>query len=338
MIMDQKIAISQAGIARRIFTIHNTQVMLDSDLAEMYNVAPKRLNEQVKRNIQRFPESFRFQLTHKEFEFLNSEQNTVSSDSSNLRSQIATSSEHGGRRYLPYVFTEQGISMLSAVLRSETAIQVSIAIMNAFVHMRKIIALNSKILNRLDALETKQFQADKNFERIFKTLEENTTLPPRQGIFFDGHMFDAHKLVSDIIGSATQEIILIDNYVDLSVLILFSEKQPNVHCTIYTKTISERLELDVRRFNEQYGGQGCAAQSRSHSNGATPMENASAEDSSAQSNLEIRRFTKAHDRFIIIDRTTVYHIGASLKDLGKKWFAFTKIEGFAEKILQELDG
>jgi phage regulator Rha-like protein len=308
-------------IQNRIFTIRGEQVMLDSDLAEMYEVELKRLNEQVKRNIERFPETFRFQLTDEEADSLRSQFATLennqlvkdSDQSENLRSQIATienedeflrlqndplkeDNKRGKhRKYLPYVFTEQGVSMLSAVLRSKTAIKVSITIMNAFVEMRKFISTNASIFNRLDTIELKQLATDQKFEKVLKALESKDA-NPKQGVFFDGQIFDSYKLVSDIIRSAKLSIVLIDNYVDDTVLSLFSKKDKKVNCSIFTKTISKQLKLDAEKFNKQYP------------------------------TLKLKQFNKAHDRFLIIDENEVCHIGASLKDLGKKWFAFSKMD------------
>ncbi len=288
------------NIQSRIFTIGGLQVMFDHDLAEMYGVTTKRLNEQVKRNIERFPEKFRFQLTQDEYDV--------------LRSQIATSSlflqdsilnKHGGRRYLPYVFTEQGVSMLSAVLKSETAIKVSILIMNAFVGMRKFLSENASIFSRLDNIEKKQLsyeiKSDEIFEQIFKALE-NKSIKPKQGIFYDGQVFDAYVFIADLIKTANKSILLIDNYIDETVLQFFTKRNKNVSVNIYTKNITKVLAQDLKKHNSQYP------------------------------NIEITQFAKAHDRFLIIDETTVYHFGASLKDLGKKWFAFSKMETKAMEI------
>ncbi|KAB1065077.1 ORF6N domain-containing protein [Salibacter halophilus] len=288
-----KIAISH--IQDRIFTIRGMQVMIDSDLAEMYQVELKRLNEQVKRNEDRFPEHFRFQLTAEEYD--------------SLKSQIATSSGHGGRRYLPYVFTEQGVSMLSAVLRSKTAIQVSIQIMDAFVQMRKFISQNAGLFQRLDGLEEKQlhFQlaTDQRFEEVFKALESGNKLP-NQGIFFNGQMYDAYAFTAELIRKANTSIILIDNYVDDTVLTLLSKRSEGVSATIYTKSIPKQLQLDLKKHNSQYP------------------------------EIKVVKFTEAHDRFLILDEKEGYHFGASLKDLGKKWFAFSKMEGMTEMILENL--
>ena len=278
-------------IENRIFTIRNTQVMLDSDLAEMYGVETKYLNRAVKRNIDRFPVNFRFQLTDNE--------------AKNLRFQNDTSGEHGGRRYLPYVFTEQGVSMLSAVLRSDTAVQVSIKIMNAFVEMRKFLSVNAGIFQRLDNVEQKQIETDHKFEQLFKALEDKS-IKPKQGIFYDGQVFDAYVFVAELVKTARKSIILIDNYVDETVLQLFSKRNKNVLVKIFTKSISKTLKQDLHKHNAQY------------------------------SKIEIEQFNKAHDRFLIIDETQLYHFGASLKDLGKKWFAFSRMDSLTDDVLQKL--
>ena len=271
-------------IESRIFTIRGLQVMLDSDIAAIYQVEVKRLNEQVRRNIGRFPKEFRFQLTELEFKDLI------------LRSQIATSSEHGGRRYLPYAFTEQGIAMLSAVLHSDIAIKVSIQIMQAFVVMRKILAQNNGIIQRLETVEQKQIETDKKIDKIFNALESKDAIP-KCGVFFDGQIFDAYVLANKIIKSAKQSIVLIDSYIDESVLTMLGKKAKNVKVTLLTKDISKQLNLDIAKFNQQY-----------------PI-------------MEIKNFNLSHDRFLIIDGKEVYHLGASLKDLGRKWFAFSMMEG-----------
>ena len=286
--------ITRPEIENRIYTIRGQQVMLDSDLARIYQVETKVFNQTVKRNTDRFPESFCFQLTQDEF------------DAINLRSQFVTSSlNYGGRRYLPYVFSEQGIAMLSAVLRSNIAIKVSIEIMNAFVEMRKILVNNAALFHRLDKIELKQIDADQKFEEIFKALESGK-LYSEKGIFYNGQIFDAYAFVSDIIRSAQSSIILIDNYVDDTVLTLLGKRNSDVTATIYTKSISNQLRLDVQRYNSQY------------------------------SPIEVEIFSNAHDRFLIIDNTELYHIGASLKDLGKKWFAFSRMDIEVGRMLQIL--
>lgn len=280
--MENKPVISPMEIKNLIYTIRGKQVMLDSDLASLYQVETKNLNKAVKRNIERFPVSFCFQLTEEEVQ--------------NLRFQSGTSSvSYGGRRYLPYVFTEQGIAMASAILRSDIAVKVSVEIMEAFVEMRRILISNASLFNRLDKIELKQLEADQKFEEIFKALESDK-LQSEKGIFYNGQVFDAYTFVSGIIRSAKSSIILLDNYVDDTVFTLLGKRGQSVTATIYTKNISNQLQLDLQRYNSQY------------------------------SSIDIHTFAQAHDRFLIIDGTELYHIGASLKDLGKKWFAFSRMD------------
>jgi hypothetical protein len=283
--------INSDRIQNRIYTIRGLQVMVDTDLAGLYRIEPKVLNQAVKRNIERFPAEFMFQLTTEETE--------------NLRSQFVTS-RWGGKRTNSYVFTEQGVAMLSAVLRSETAVKTSIQIINAFVAMRRFIATNANIFNRLDTVERKQLEADEKFKKIFNAIEAKEIIP-KQGIFFNGQIFDAYKFVSDLFRTAKKSIIIIDNYIDDTVLCHLAKRCENVAVTILTKSISKHLSLDVKKFNEQYPA------------------------------IEIKEFNNAHDRFIIIDENTVYHFGASLKDLGKKWFGFSKMEIGAVEMLNRLD-
>lgn len=286
------VTIGAKEIVNKIYTIRDNQVMLDSHLAEMYEVETKVLNQAVKRNLDRFPNAFRFQLTNDEY--------------LNLRFQFGTSSlEYGGRRYLPFVFTEQGVAMLSAVLRSDTAVRVSIEIMNAFVEMRKLIGSHNGLIQRLDRVEIKQSEHDHKFEAVFKALESDQQIP-KQGIFFEGQIFDAYNFVANIVRSAKESVILLDNYVDDSVLLLLAKRDNGVSATIYTKSISNSLELDIKKHNSQY------------------------------EQITIKTFDKSHDRFLIIDNNIVYHLGASLKDLGKKWFAFSLIEKDSLNILERL--
>jgi hypothetical protein len=301
--MEQKNTIIQLNeIENRIFTIRGTQVMIDTHLAEIYQVETKVLNQAVKRNIERFPDSFRFQLTMEEYEDYSRSQFVTL----NLRSQFVTSNaDHGGRRYLPYAFTEQGVAMLSTVLRSETAVKVGIRIMEAFVVMRKMIFGNAALFQRLDRMEIKQLEADQKFEQVFKALESHEKLPEK-GIFYDGQVFDAWTFVSDLIRSANQSVLLIDNYIDDTVFTLFAKRKEGVRATFYTKTISKQLQLDAQKHNTQY-----------------PL-------------IELKQMAYAHDRFLIIDETQLYHIGASLKDLGKKWFAFSKMDTKALEMLNHL--
>ncbi len=285
-VKNQIIIYDAVTIQKKIYTIRGIQVMLDSDLAELYGVETKVFNQAVKRNIERFPVHFRFQLTRKEYEEI-------------LRSQIVTSNKHGGRRYLPYAFTEQGVAMLSAVLRSETAVKVSIRIMEAFVAMRRFLVNNAQIFQRIDTIEKRQLkheiETNEKFEKVFNALQSKE-IQPKQGVFFDGQIFEAYKFVSGLVRKANKSIVLIDNYIDETVLDLFGKKKKNVKVTILTGRITRSLELDAKKFNAQYP------------------------------TLEIKKFGKAHDRFLIIDDKEVYHFGASLKDLGKKWFAFSKMD------------
>ena len=304
------------NIQNRIFTIRGVQVMIDRDLAEIYGVETKNLNRAVSRNIDRFPDKFRFQLTQIEFDEYEKSlrfQFGTSKTKDSLRLQNETLKKgRGGRRYLPFAFTEQGVSMLSAVLRSETAVKVSIQIINAFVEMRNFISQNANLFQRISNIEQKQISTDikqiendQKFEQIFNALEDKS-IKPKQGIFYDGQVFDAYVFVADLIKSAKKSILLIDNYIDESVLQLFTKREKNVKLTIYTKKITKILEQDLKKHNSQYP------------------------------KIEIIKFTKAHDRFLIIDKTDVYHFGASLKDLGKKWFAFSKMQMKAMEMITEI--
>ena len=319
-----------------IRTIRGQQVLLDSDLAILYGVETKRLNEQVKRNIERFPDDFMFQLTKVELINLKSQIATSSAiensprsqiatlnKGTNLRSQIATSSQevslksqivtssHGGVRYLPYAFTENGIAMLSSVLRSPIAIQVNIRIMRAFTAMRQFIASNAQIFQRLDVMEQNQLalvahqtETDHKLEEVFRRLDSGN-VQPHQGIFYDGQIFDAYTFINDRIREATTRIILIDNYIDDSVLTILSKRADKVTATIYTKKPSAQLQLDIQKHNAQYPP------------------------------ISIIAFDRSHDRFLCIDET-VYHFGASIKDLGKRWFAFNRMEMPTTELLQKL--
>jgi len=282
-------------IKNKIHTIRGVQVMLDSDLAELYDVPVKRLNEQVRRNSERFPEHFMFQLSVNEY--------------SSLRSHFATLNPNRGqhRKYIPFAFTESGVAMLSAVLKSKKAIEVSIKIITAFVEMRRFLVNNAKVFEKFHQIDQKFLEHDENFSKLFDALEQKK-LTPNQGIFFSGQMFDAFVFISNLIKSARSRIVLIDNYVDETTLQLFSDKNSEVSVKIYTKHLTKKLLMAAEKFNRQHGG------------------------------IVIKRFEDSHDRFIIID-DEVYHIGASLKDLGKKWFAFSRLglapEVFLSKIPDE---
>ena len=360
-------------IEDKIFTIRGVQVMLDKDLAELYGVETKRINEQVKRNIERFPEEFCFQLTKEEVESLRSQIVTLSSMNETLRSQNATSNtenepsrsqtatlnteiadlksqfatsrsqivtlntedsflksqivtskkeNRGGNRYLPYAFTEQGVAMLASILKSETAVKVSIQIMNAFVQMRHFISANGSLFARLDTVEKRQIETEeklnrnllridekldineKNFEKVFDALEAADL--PKQGVFCDGQIFDSYKFVSDLIRKAKASIVLVDNYVDDTVLSMLDKRKSGVSATIYTQSISKQLTLDLQKHNAQYAP------------------------------IDVRLIKNFHDRFLFLDEKTIYHIGASVKDLGKKVFGFSKLGLDAKQIMNML--
>ena len=268
-----------------IKVIRGQQVMLDKDLATLYGVETRVLNQTVKRNIERFPDDFRFELSREEC----------------LRSQIVISNGRGGNRYSTYAFTEQGVAMLSSVLRSQTAIEVNIQIMRAFVSMRHFMVNNASVFSRLEIIEYHQLEmqqhqqeTDKRIEEVFRRLDEGNA-KPKQGVFYNGQIYDAYTFVSDLIKSAKKRIVLIDNYVDETVLTLLDKRDNNVSAIIYTQQISRQFQLDIDRHNAQYAP------------------------------IDVETFRLSHDRFLCID-DDVYHIGASIKDLGKKWFGFSKME------------
>ena len=275
-----------------IKVIRGQQVMLDKDLATLYGVETRVLNQTVKRNIERFPDDFRFELSREEC----------------LRSQIVISNGRGGNRYSTYAFTEQGVAMLSSVLRSQTAIEVNIQIMRAFVSMRHFMVSNASVFSRLETMEYHQLEilqhqqdtdkhieaTNKRIDEVFRRLDEGNA-KPKQGVFYNGQIYDAYTFVSDLIKSAKKRIVLIDNYVDETVLTLLDKRDNNVSATIYTQQISRQFQLDIDRHNAQYAP------------------------------IDVETFRLSHDRFLCID-DDVYHIGASIKDLGKKWFGFSKME------------
>lgn len=277
------VIVDNREIQNMIYTIRGKQVMVDSDLATLYQVTTKRLNEQVRRNKNRFPSEFMFRLTAEEYEY--------------LRSQNATSSEenaHGGRRYMPYVFTEQGIAMISAVLKSDVAVEVSIKIMNSFVEMRRFLISNKEMFARLDRVELKQLETDKKLEEVFNYIATNTEV--KQNVFFDGQIYDAFSFIVELVKKAKKEIILIDNYVDVNTLNILCKKNQGVDAVIATAGKGNLSTKDITKFNAQYP------------------------------ELSVKTTTDFHDRFLIIDKIEVYHIGASIKDAGKKSFGITKIE------------
>jgi hypothetical protein len=282
--------INTIQIENRIYAIRGVQVMLDSDLAAMYQTETKYINRAVNRNRSRFPEVFAFELTQDEW--------------TNLKFQIGTSSaQHGGRRKLPTVFTEQGVSMLSAVLNTEVAVHVSIQIIQAFVAMRKTLGQLDGVILRLEGVELKQIKMDIKLEQVFKALERD--VPAKQGIFFEDQLFDAHVFVSNLIKQANKSVFLVDNYVDESTLLLLSKRKTLVSCTVYTR-ISAVLKKDLEKHNLQYGA------------------------------IHLIENHSSHDRFLILDNTQLYHIGASLKDLGKKCFAFSRMDDVLPEIRTKL--
>lgn len=282
------------NIRNMIYTIRGKQVMLDSDVAMLYHYETKNVNKAMKRNIDRFPKDFCFQLEENEIE--------------NLRFQIGTSSlekeNYGGRRYLPYVYTEQGIAMLSGLLKNEIAIQVSINIMRAFIEMRKFILNNGKVFERLVNIEYKMLEHDKKFDEVFDELQKNKETEFKQQIFFNGQIYEAYSLIIEIIRTAQEKILVIDNYIDDTILKMLAKKNKNVEVVILTSEKSNISKLDIQKFNQEYFS------------------------------LKVAKTNKFHDRFIAIDNKELYHIGASLKDLGKKCFAISKIEDreYLEKI------
>ena|SRR5690554_885148 len=278
--MNEKNEITPVLVENKIFIIRDLQIMIDTDLAELYHVTTGRLNEQVRRNLEKFPEDFMFQLTDEEWEILKS-QNAIAS--------------WGRRRTNPYAFTEQGVASLSGILKSDIAIKVNIAIMSTFVQMRKTIGNHQQLLQLSSDFTKHKLETDEKFQQVFKALQ-GPEIEKKQGIFFDGQTYDAYDFVNKLIKKAKKSIVVIDNYVDDSVITQLTAKQKNVEVSILCKTISKKLKIDIEKANKQYPS------------------------------FKGVIFTKAHDRFIIIDQKEVYHIGASLKDLGKKWFAFSKME------------
>jgi len=271
-------AVSRDLSEERIIKIREQYVILDRDLAELYGVETKRINEQVKRNIERFPDAFRFQLTDDE-----------------LRELVAVCDRFAILKHsssLPYAFTEEGVAMLSAVLRSKTAIQVSIHIMQSFVAMRRYLFNNAGIIQRISRIEIRQNETDRRIDEIFSKFQDKTI--PVEGIFYDGQIFDAYVFVTGLVKSAQRRVVLIDNYVDESVLLMLSKRAPGVSAEIQTGRLSSQFQLDVIKHNTQYEP------------------------------VTVVQKQNIHDRFLIVD-DDVYHIGASLKDLGKKLFAFSKM-------------
>ena len=286
-------------IKNLIYNIRGKQVMLDSDVAMLYHYETKNINKSMKRNIERFPEDFCFQLSIDEVKVMWF-QNGTTSENDNIK--------YRSEKYLPYVYTEQGISMLAGILKNDIAVKVSINIIRAFIEMRKFIVNNGQIFSRLTNVEYKLLEHDKKFDEVFNELQKNEENKFQQQIFYNGQIYDAYSLIVDIIKSAKNKIIIIDNYIDDSILKMLSKKGNNVEVVILTSSNTTISKLDVTKFNKQYP------------------------------TLKVATTNNFHDRFILIDGTELYHCGASLKDLGKKCFAINKIEdskfiGFVEQII-----
>ena len=288
------------NIENKILIIRGQQVMLDRDLAGLYGVETKVLNQAVKRNIERFPERFMFQLT-------NDEQTELVTNCDRFRILKHSVSNS-------YVFTEQGVAMLASVLKNSTAIQISIKIIDAFIVMRRFLLNNAKVFTEIDSIKHHLIESDiqhriheQKIETLF-SLMDKYKIEDKQGIFVQGQIFDAHSAFQSLIRKAKKEITLIDNYIDLTVLNRFTKKNPNVKVTIYTMPNTNVTKLDETKFNAQYP------------------------------TLSIRFTSTMHDRFLIIDNAEIYHIGASIKDLGKKCFGFTKLEDarWIKTVLQAL--
>lgn len=284
-------------IENLIHVVRGQQVMIDSDLARLYGVETKRLKEQVRRNMNRFPEDFMFELSKEEC----------------LRSQIATLNAGRGQhlKYMPFAFTENGVAMLSSVLKSDMAIEVNIRIMRAFTSMRSFLMNNAQVFQRLEAVEHHQLlmqkhltDTDMKIDEILTRLDDRDS-EPIEGFFFDGQIFDAYSLISDLVRKADKRIILIDNYVDDRVLKVLTKRKEGVKAVIYTDPRYSQISEDLRRHNAQYP------------------------------RIEVRNCSNVHDRFLIVDEI-VYFIGGSIKDLGKKIVAFSRMQQNPESILQRL--
>ena len=283
------------SIAPSIYSIRGMQVMLDRDLAILYGITTKALNQAYKRNKERFPETFAFTLSENELY--------------TLRSQIVTlEKKNVGKgthsKYLPTVYTEYGVAMLSAVLKTEKAVAISIEIIDFFVRVRRMIRSGELMIHRIDLIEKRLIGYDLKFDEIDQFIQK--TKLPQHGIFFDNQIFDAYTFFSELLQRANQSIVLIDNYIDHTVLLQLSKRPPGVSATIYTERIAETLQLDLAKHNAQYPP------------------------------IAIRTIQKVHDRFLLMDEKELYHIGASIKDLGKRWFAFSRMDSLAGEMMSRL--
>jgi hypothetical protein len=280
------------SIEPNILNIQGKQVMIDSTLAELFGLSVKRINEQVKRNPQRFPESFCFQLSLEDWQV--------------LKSQIATSKlVRGGKVKPPWVFTEHGIAMIATLLNTPQAVNLSLQIIEVFIFARKTGLMSLSTATKIESIEALQKQQTHELAMIWERLN-NTFHLKEQGIFFNDQIFDAYVFSSNLITSAKKSIVLIDNYIDETTLLQLSKRKVNVNCLIYTEKISPQMKLDLNKHNSQYPS------------------------------IEIRTIKKVHDRFLILDNQSLYHLGASLKDLGKRWFAFSRMDGLIGDVMKRL--
>ncbi len=290
--MEQNLITSE--IESRIFTIRGMQVMIDSDLANLYDTETKFINRAVSRNPDRFPTDFAFRLSNEEWSALRCQNGTLNE----------TLSRGKHRKYSPFAFTEQGIAMLSAVLSTPVAIRISVEIIRSFIELRKRNHSLSIVVQRFNEIDEWKKETDLKIESLFKALSTNDF--PSSGIFFNDKIFDAYVFSSELISKAKKSIILIDNYVDETTLLQLSKRNKKVLCTIYTERITDQLKLDLEKHNSQYPP------------------------------VEIQILKNTHDRFLILDENKLYHLGASLKDLGKRWFAFSKLDGLVHEVLNHL--
>ncbi len=275
----------------KILNIRGYPVIVDRSLAELYGVSTKVLNQTVKRNALRFPDHYMFQLTKLEF--------------NNWKSQIVTSNgDNMGLRKIPFVFTEHGVAMLAGLLKSTTAIQISISIIDQFFRYRQLDSKFQQIDQRFQTVEEDIAVQKKHITQLLDRFYFDKK--PNQGIFFNNHIFDAYTFSSDLIKSAKKSVVLIDNYIDETTLLQLSKRKTNVTCVIYTERITQEIQLDLKKYNTQYAP------------------------------IEMRILKNVHDRFLILDNKELYHLGASLKDLGKRWFAFSRMDGFLNEVLVRL--
>ena len=280
--------INNEGIKNLIYTVRGKQVMLDSDVAMLFEYETKDLNRNVKNNIERFPEYYCFQLTEEEYKVLRCKNFTLNKKGRG---------QH--RKYLPYVFTEYGITMLAGLLKSEVAINMSIRIVNTFIEIRKLIVSKGNIYDRITNVEYKLLEQDEKFDIVFDQLQSKKEQEFHQKIFFDGQIYDAYSLIIDIIKTARNKILIIDNYINDSILKMLAKKNKEVEVVVLTSKNTELNKLDINKFNQQYP------------------------------TLKLATTNRFHDRFMVVDDKELYHIGASLKDLGKKCFAISKVENEA---------